>query len=295
VEQTIVAKARKRVTHLSPEARSARDAEVVKMLETKDVKEVARLTGLTTSRILQIRNEQGSGRTRLMLALQEAADERGRVSRPLSEIAPPLGLDMHNATHLVRHSLKRAGLVHFIEVKGSNGDQQNFKELTLTKKGLAFVGAAGSKGSAKAMAETKPFVAQAVADAALDEAEHTNGVHTAKPKPVALEPDSDDIDVQAQPVIEPLVVVHRDTHAASDEVVDITAKLPDQHRYYDDPLTDFPLLRKLRERKAQLTAAAKTLESHGLVEEALSALDAAEPHNELEAEILRFIERQEES
>jgi hypothetical protein len=252
------------------EAKSQRDAEIIRMLDVDGLEphEVARRTGLSYPRILQIRNEAGSGRTRLMVALRNAADERGQVAMAnWSQMVAFTNISTHEAKHLVMTSLARAGLLIYVETQNQNGNGSPFKRITITPKGLRWKGATG-KDNAVDLVTT-----QEIAPRVHESIQPPLPENTEKSVPEVPETPENDENGSREPEME--------------------LQAPEKA-----PETGFavlyPTLHRLRSRKADLEATAKTLELYGLEVEAVAALDAAGPSSDLEREILSYIAANEE-
>jgi hypothetical protein len=262
---------------LSPEERRRRDAEVIRMSEEGVPRlEIAKKFGLTGPRVSQITNGGGqssSVREHLLLVLQEFADERGRVDAPFHEIMAKLKesgsrTDGRIIVQLLRNGLRKAGYVHTVWSNGHTHETASFTEIRLTEKGLKW-----RPERVRTLIPSQPrFSGQQAPEIA---------------ETVEAEPPK-----QSEEPPEPETAETGSEAATGGPDPDATTVIFAETRQEAERMgfgLMYPLLARLRARKVDLENAAKILDSHGLAEAALAAIEASEPKDPLEIEILRYM------
>lgn len=126
---------------LRGQAKVVRDSAVMDALnEGLSYAEAAHLFGLNASHVRTIKSEamhrSNSNRTRLMRALQQAANSRGEIQGDhFKEFVNRHHIDAHEAKHILMKGLSRAGLVTYVQNNQGNASSP-FKVIKLTSKGM---------------------------------------------------------------------------------------------------------------------------------------------------------------
>lgn len=264
---------------------------------------IAKEFGVTPARVSQITSANSSTRNALLIQLQNHAVS-GKVTTPLPEIVQLLGgrINMNQAVYLIKNSLSRGGYLSYAETNTHDHDRGPFREIKLSEKGRRWKPGPESKKSdlrespvpvASIPTPPRPSEVPRMGSGPVDRThfvgDNCPGGHRSSGEPAGLYPRATVVEnPDHSNTVIPEMVETAPEPAPETETAPKERSVADQASFE----LNYPNIALLISRKAELEAAAKVLEAHGLNDLAMEALIAADRSSDLEREIIRFIDAQ---
>jgi hypothetical protein len=254
--------------------RTARDSEIRRMAfdEGKTLTQIASGLSITDTRVGQILGVRPAREA--ILGLLSASPDRAFTVR---EVSSALRMDINRVQFMVDVLRKNGAVTADISSSDESGDHRAFTNIRFKRSGKRFASVVAPV--ARGVAWRSLTEAEASVSVDHDADVQTQAVETTRPRDDRAEP---------TPVVEaPTAVVE----AAVVEATASEATVPDNELLPVEDIPHFLLIARLLDKDRKISEAAKLLESAGLEDLALQALQKSDDFTPLEREVMAYVRR----